>query len=64
MATNSIISPTAKTRIIELCANRAKVVAPPQPRLARNLGHSPRECPTAQRQIRLNVSFFLYVNCM
>ena len=29
--------------------NRAKVVAPPQPTLARNLGHSPRECPTAQR---------------
>ena len=40
--------------------NRAKVVAPPQPTLARNLGHSPRECSTAQCQIWLNASFFLY----
>ena len=45
---------------VGLIGNRAKVVAPPQPTLARNLGHSPRECPTAQRQIQLNTSFFLY----
>ncbi|RPB03720.1 hypothetical protein L873DRAFT_94678 [Choiromyces venosus 120613-1] len=44
--------------------NRAKVVAPPQPKIASSQpwALSSRECPTAQRQIRLNVTFRLNQN--
>ena len=57
MAVSSILTKVDRTGV---ASNRGKVVAPPQPTLARNLGHCPRECPTAQRQIQLNASFILY----
>ena len=59
MAVSSILTKVDRTGV---ASNRGKVVAPPQPTLARNLGHCPRECPTAQRQIQLNASFFCMVN--
>ena len=46
-----------------LLYNRAKVVTESQPTLlacSQSWALSPRECPTAQQQIRLNDSFFLY----